>query len=957
MRHQTTNRILSSLAVAAMLLGACAAPATQAPAPAAEAPAPEARQMEIFSWWTNGGEADGLNAMFEIFSEKNPGVDIVNATVAGGAGTNAKTVLKTRLQGGQPPDTWQVHAGKELTQYVDAGQMEPLTAFFKEQGFDKNMPQLLLDQITYKGEIYSVPVNIHRSNVLWFNMKVLADNGIAAPATMDEFFAAASKLKAAGIIPLAVGGADKFEAPHLFESVLLSTYGQDDYVKLMGGDAALWGDARLDKSIGTLAKMLSYSNEDRASIGWSTAADMVLEGKAAMTIMGDWAHGYMLSKGAKVGTDYGYAAAPGNAGVFMWLSDSFGLAKGAPHPEEAKAWLAVAGSREGQDAFNPKKGSIPARTDADVSLYDEYLKYSITSFGTDKLAPSIVHGAAAPEPFMALYGNALNVFSSDLDGEVLKNSLVEATSELGATGVTAAAYKAPGLAVMAPDCNYGGNMKSMEAVDDLTVKFTMCAPDPAFLSKMSLMAFPVLDYDYLKETGGDAAKINDNPVGTGPYMVEEWVRGDHISFVPNPNYWGTKPTNSKFILKWGKEAAARLLDLQSGNVDGIAGVATDDYKTVAADKNLTLYPRKFNNFLYLGFNNNMKPFDNEVVRQAFAMAIDKERIVKNFYPAGAVAATQFVPAGVTPGYSASYAGPGYDPKKAKQMLVDAGFDFKQEVLLSYAERTRPYFPQPSKIAQDVQAQLKAIGINAKIGMEEWAAYLPAVRAGERAMYFLGWSEDYPDATNWYDVFLMGSSKGFGEPWKDIMDPIAQAAKLSDPVARQKLYDTVNALVDQHVPMTTIANGVTALAFNSKVGNVVIGPYNENYQEMTTATGQLVYSQDGEPVSLDCADETDGSSINACQQIFDTLYSFKFGTAILQPALAEKCTGNAEATEWTCTLRAGVKFSNDATLDSNDVVASYARMWDFNNELRKGNTGVYQYWLDFFGPKGLNQPAE
>lgn len=957
MRHQTTNRILSSLAVAAMLLGACAAPATQAPAPAAEAPAPEARQMEIFSWWTNGGEADGLNAMFEIFSEKNPGVEIVNATVAGGAGTNAKTVLKTRLQGGQPPDTWQVHAGKELTQYVDAGQMEPLTAFFKEQGFDKNMPQLLLDQITYKGEIYSVPVNIHRSNVLWFNMKVLADNGIAAPATMDEFFAAASKLKAAGIIPLAVGGADKFEAPHLFESVLLSTYGQDDYVKLMGGDAALWGDARLDKSIGTLAKMLSYSNEDRASIGWSTAADMVLEGKAAMTIMGDWAHGYMLSKGAKVGTDYGYAAAPGNAGVFMWLSDSFGLAKGAPHPEEAKAWLAVAGSREGQDAFNPKKGSIPARTDADVSLYDEYLKYSITSFGTDKLAPSIVHGAAAPEPFMALYGNALNVFSSDLDGEVLKNSLVEATSELGATGVTAAAYKAPGLAVMAPDCNYGGNMKSMEAVDDLTVKFTMCAPDPAFLSKLSLIAFPVLDYDYLKETGGDAAKINDNPVGTGPYMVEEWVRGDHITFVPNPNYWGTKPSNSKFILKWNKEAAARLLELQSGNVDGIANVATDDYKAVAADANLKLYSRKFNNFLYLAFNNTIKPFDNEVVRQAFAMAIDKERIVKNFYPAGAVAATQFVPAGVKPGYSDNYQRAGYDPKKAKQMLVDAGFDFKQEVLLSYAERTRPYFPQPSKIAQDVQAQLKAIGINAKLGMEEWAAYLPAVRSGERAMYFLGWSEDYPDATNWYDVFLMGVTKGYGEPWKDIMDPITQAARLSDPVARQKLYDTVNELVDKHVPMTTIANGVTAMAFSNKVGNVILGPYNENYQEMTTASGQLVFSQDGEPVSLDCADETDGSSLNACQQIFDTLYSFKFGTATTQPALAEKCTGNAEATEWTCTLRAGVKFSNDATLDSNDVVASYARMWDFNNELRKGNTGVYEYWLAFFGPKGLNQPAE
>ena len=473
-----TSRFVNGLMVGAVLLGACAAPAAPAAVePAAPTAAPvavaEGKKMEIFSWWTNGGEADGLNEMFKIFSAKNPDTEIINATVAGGAGTNAKTVLKTRLQGGQPPDTWQVHAGKELTQYVDAGQMEPLTDFFKEQGFDKNMPQLLLDQITYNGEIYSVPVNIHRSNVLWYNIKVFGDNNIVPPTTFAEFFAVADKLKAAGIIPLAVGGADKFEAPHLFESVLLGVYGQDDYVKLVGGDAALWADARLDTSINTMARMLSYSNDDRSSIGWSSGADMLLEGKAAMMIMGDWAHGYMMSKGAAAGTDYGYAPAPGNGGVFMWLSDSFGLAVGAPHPEEAKAWLAVAGSRAGQDAFNPKKGSIPARTDADQSLYDVYLKYSIKSFGADKLAPSIVHGAGAPEPYMALYGNALNVFSSDLDGDVLKSSLVEATAELGAKDVAAGAFAkeiVAGLVMVGPERDHGWNEAHLAATEYVTAK-------------------------------------------------------------------------------------------------------------------------------------------------------------------------------------------------------------------------------------------------------------------------------------------------------------------------------------------------------------------------------------------------------------------------------------------------------------------------------------------------------
>jgi ABC-type transport system substrate-binding protein len=154
----------------------------------------------------------------------------------------------------------------------------------------------------------------------------------------------------------------------------------------------------------------------------------------------------------------------------------------------------------------------------------------------------------------------------------------------------------------------------------------------------------------------------------------------------------------------------------------------------------------------------------------------------------------------------------------------------------------------------------------------------------------------------------------------------------------------------------IAHGTTQLAFQAAVKNVVLGPYNENFQQMETTDGTLVFSQDGEPVSLDCPDETDGSSFRACLQIYDTLYNFKWGSADLQPALAEKCVANADGTEWTCTLKKGVKFSNGASLDANDVVTSWDIMWDYKNPLRKGNTGAFQYWKDFFGPKALNQPA-
>ncbi|MDW8214620.1 MAG: ABC transporter substrate-binding protein [Roseiflexaceae bacterium] len=426
-------KLFGVFSILALALAACGAPApsqpTAAPAQPTTAPAQTGGKLEIFSWWTNAGEADGLNAMFELYKQQNPGVEIINATVAGGAGTNAKTVLKTRLQGGQPPDSWQVHAGKELTSYVDAGQMVPLTQFFKEQGFDKVMPPKLLEQITYNGEIWSVPVNIHRSNVLWYNIKIFQENGLTPPKTIDDFFKVAEALKAKGIIPLAVGGKDRFETPHLFESVLLAVFGPEDYPKLFQPGAD-WSDPRVRQAAEIAKRMLEYSNSDRSSLGWADAAQLVLDGKAAMTIMGDWAHGYFIGKGAKVGVDYGYAPAPGNEGVFMWLSDSFGLAKGAPNPEQAKAWLALCGSREGQDAFNPKKGSIPARTDADVSLYDEYLQYSIKAFSSEKLVPSVVHGAAAPEAYMTEYGNALNVFASDLDVDAVVEALKDAAKDL-----------------------------------------------------------------------------------------------------------------------------------------------------------------------------------------------------------------------------------------------------------------------------------------------------------------------------------------------------------------------------------------------------------------------------------------------------------------------------------------------------------------------------------------------
>ena len=288
-------------------------------------------------------------------------------------------------------------------------------------------------------------------------------------------------------------------------------------------------------------------------------------------------------------------------------------------------------------------------------------------------------------------------------------------------------------------------------------------------------------------------------------MVKDYQRGTQIIMEPNPNYWGTPVKNKQFILKWNKEAAARLLELQSGNADAIDNPGTDDYAAIEKDKNLKLNIRTAAQVLYMGMNNTIKPFDNEKVRQAFSIGLDKQRIIDNFYPKGSVAAEQAVPSTVKPGYTDGLKWPKYDKAAAIALLKEANFDFNQEITLYYAERTRGYFPQPTKIAQDIQAQYKELGVKIKLSVQEWATYLPMTRDGKTGLFLLGWGEDYPDATNWYDVFFTGH---FQELWRS---PIPtwwktsrRVASTGDVAVRQKAYDEVNKLFTTRLPWISIA---------------------------------------------------------------------------------------------------------------------------------------------------------
>jgi glucose/mannose transport system substrate-binding protein len=426
-------RRVGAFAIAALLLSACGATNTSSSVnPGSSAAAGAGSELEIFTYWTAGGEAEGLTAIEDIFAKNYPGIKVTNAVVAGGAGSNATAVLATRMGANNPPDTFQIHGGAELIDtWVKTDYMQPLTQFYKDNGWMDKFPKQLIDLVSDNGDIYSVPVNVHRNGVLWFNKKVFDDNGLQPPTTWDEFFTAADTLKAKGITPLALGDKDKWESLQLFEDILLSTLGPDDYRGLWAGSVP-WTDSRVTDALNTMSKALSYVNEDHAALTWDQASGLVLKGTAAMNIMGDWAKGYFTANKWTPGTDFGWAPAPGTAGSFIVVTDTFGLPKNIKHQEAALDWLKTVGSVEGQDAFNPKKGSIPGRVDADKSIYDAYSQSAIDDFAKNELVPSEANGPASIPAFLTPITDAISQFVSDTDVAAAQSAIVDACKSSGA---------------------------------------------------------------------------------------------------------------------------------------------------------------------------------------------------------------------------------------------------------------------------------------------------------------------------------------------------------------------------------------------------------------------------------------------------------------------------------------------------------------------------------------------
>ena len=398
----------AGLAVASLALAACSSGDS-----GDDSTSGNGEEVEVFTWWASGSEKLGLDALVGVFEVQNPDVTFVNGAVAGGAGSAAKDLLQSRLQAGDPPDTFQAHAGAELTDYINAGQVEDVSALYDEFGLRDAFPADLVERLTVDGKIYSIPSNIHRANVVWANTQLLTDSGLdpaATYATLDDWFVALDTVREkTGRTPLSL--ATTWTQVNLFETILLSDLGADGYNGLWDGSTD-WASPEVTEALADFEKLISYTNDDRDGLDWPDATQQVIDGNAAFNVMGDWAVAAFEEAGKKSPADYVYMPVPGTDGVFDFLADSFTLAVGAPHPVGAKAWLKTIGSLDGQVAFNKAKGSIPARNDAKPEDFSAYQQSAMTSFGQDTIVSSLAHGAAAPTAWANAISDATSKFTT-----------------------------------------------------------------------------------------------------------------------------------------------------------------------------------------------------------------------------------------------------------------------------------------------------------------------------------------------------------------------------------------------------------------------------------------------------------------------------------------------------------------------------------------------------------------
>jgi len=388
-------------------------------------PEPKQKKLEIFHWWTAPGEREAADAMFAALKAVYPDIEVVENPVPGGGGTEHRIVLKARITAGIPPDTFQTLGGAELKDYVDSGVLQPLDDFYAAHDYASKIPKPLLNAVTIGGHPYSVPLNMHLENILYYNKKWFDDLGLAAPMGYDDLIAACEAIK--GAHPeascLAVGSKDNWSDVFVLDTIMMELGGPEYYVKFLKGEIDVANDPIFKESLEKFAALQAYSNmSDHSSLTWDQAVSAVGAGQAAMTMMGTWAIGaFVKGSNWQPGVDFGAVNYPQKPErILLFHPDTYGCTVGAPDPEECLNWLEIVASPELQIPTDVTQGGLFARTDIDPKEFPDPIRQEMQDYvskNPDKLILD-QHGTILPNPAQVQYRVIISTFFASATPDV-----------------------------------------------------------------------------------------------------------------------------------------------------------------------------------------------------------------------------------------------------------------------------------------------------------------------------------------------------------------------------------------------------------------------------------------------------------------------------------------------------------------------------------------------------------
>jgi peptide/nickel transport system substrate-binding protein len=400
---------------------------------------------------------------------------------------------------------------------------------------------------------------------------------------------------------------------------------------------------------------------------------------------------------------------------------------------------------------------------------------------------------------------------------------------------------------------------SVEKIDDYTVKFTLNAPLAPFVANLAMDIFAISSPAAIEAAGEDYGTPSVGCVGTGPFKFVEWIEGDQITVVANDDYWGGRPTIDEIIWRVIPDDSARFLALKAGDIDALEQAVLEDLTAAESDPDLYIMTRPALNTGYLAFNFKVVEFQDKLVREAVAHAINRQGLIENFYGKYAEVATNFLPPLIW-GHNDAIEDWTYDPELSKQLLADAGFpdglseltvaedlmDADGNVLyaagdkvpfrLYYMPVTRFYYPSPKEIGEAMAADLAKAGMNVELYLEgDWPTYLGARRNGTfLGLYQLGWGGDNGDPDNFLCYFFCAGTEPIArEGWymnADLAALLMTAQSTAGQENREPLYQQAEQMLHDDVARIWVDHNNTPLIFSSKVSGYVPQPVGADYYE-------------------------------------------------------------------------------------------------------------------------------